>query len=84
MLVSMCSFLSSWPLVTMFEWHLNISIDDCCCVFSSLYVGNSMIIFTYVDDYIIIRQSMKNMEDFVKLTKNGSENFVLTDNGDEY
>ena len=41
-----------------------------------------MIILTYVDDYIIVELSMKNIEVFVKLVKDKSKTFVLTDKGD--
>ena len=40
-----------------------------------------MIILTYVDDYIILGPSMKDIYGFAESTKSGSENFVLTDEG---
>ena len=51
-------------------------IDPC------LYIGNGMIILTYVDDCIMAGPSMKNINAFVRSMKNGDENFVLTDEGD--
>ena len=51
-------------------------IDPC------LYIGNGMIILTYVDDCIIVVPSMANIDAFVASMKTGSEKFVLTDEGD--
>ena len=51
-------------------------IDPC------LYIGNIMIILTYVDDCIIVGPSMERIDSFVKSMKTGKENFVLTDKGD--
>ena len=51
-------------------------IDPC------LYIGNGMIILTYVDDCIIIGPSMENINRFVDSMKNSDENSVLTDKGD--
>jgi hypothetical protein len=51
-------------------------IDPC------LYIGNGMIVLTYVDDCIIIGPAMKEIDKFVESLKNGPENFVLTDEGD--
>ena len=51
-------------------------IDPC------LYVGNRMIVLTYVDDCIIVGPSMKDIDAFVKSMKDGPENFILTDEGD--
>ena len=48
-------------------------IDPC------LYIGNKMIILTYVDDCIIVGPSMGRIDSFVKSMKTGKENFVLTD-----
>ena len=45
-------------------------IDPC------LYIGNGMIILTYVDDCIIVELSMENIDRFVDSTKNGDKNFV--------
>ena len=47
-----------------------------------LYIGNGMIILTYIDDCIIVGPSMENINRFVDSKKNGNENFVLTDEGD--
>ena len=47
-----------------------------------LYIGKVMIILTYVDDCIIVGPSMKEIDGFVASMKYGSENFVLTDEGD--
>ena len=41
-----------------------------------------MIVLTYVDDCIIVGPSMKDIDYFVASMKYGSENFVLTDEGD--
>ena len=51
-------------------------IDQC------LYIGNSMIILTYVDYCIIVGPSMENINRFVDSMKNGDEKFILTDEGD--
>jgi hypothetical protein len=51
-------------------------IDPC------LYIGHGMIILTYVDDCIIVGQSMAQIDAFVTSMKTGKENFVLTDEGD--
>lgn len=51
-------------------------IDPC------LYIGNGMIILTYVDDCIIVGPSMKDIDSFVTSMKEGTENFILTDEGD--
>jgi hypothetical protein len=51
-------------------------IDPC------LYIGNGMIVLTYVDDCIIIGPSMKDIDTFVNSMKEGDENFILTDEGD--
>ena len=51
-------------------------IDPC------LYMGNGMIILTYVDDCIMVGPDMKLINKFVESMKNGSENFILTDEGD--
>ena len=41
-----------------------------------------MIILTYLDDCIIVGPSMDRIDSFVKSTKTGKDNFVLTDEGD--
>ena len=41
-----------------------------------------MIVLTYVDECIIVGPSMKDINYFVASMKYGSENFVLTDEGD--
>ena len=51
-------------------------IDPC------LYIGNGMIILTYVDYCIIVGPSMENINRFVDSMKNEDENFVMTDKGD--
>ena len=51
-------------------------IDPC------LYIGNGMIVLTYVDDCIIIGPAMTEIDKFVESLKNGPEDFVLTDEGD--
>ena len=52
------------------------SIDPC------LYLRKGMIVLTYVDDCIIVGNSMKEINYFINSMKNGSENFILTDEGD--
>jgi hypothetical protein len=39
-------------------------------------------IITYVDDCIIICNSMKDINTFVKSMKDGPEGYILTDEGD--
>ena len=51
-------------------------IDPC------LYIGNGMIILTYVDNCIIVGPSMDRIDSFVKSMNTGKDNFVLTDKGD--
>ncbi len=41
-----------------------------------------MIIITYVDDCIIVSDSMKDINTFLKSMKDGPEEYVLTDEGD--
>jgi hypothetical protein len=41
-----------------------------------------MIIFIYVDDCIIVSNSMKDINTFVQSMKDGPEGYVLTDEGD--
>jgi hypothetical protein len=41
-----------------------------------------MIVITYVDDCIIVSNSMKGINIFVKSMKDGSKGYVLTDEGD--
>jgi hypothetical protein len=51
-------------------------IDQC------LYLKDGMIVLTYVDDCIIVGNSMKEIDEFIESMKNGPENFILTDEGD--
>ncbi len=44
-----------------------------------LYFKKGMIIITYVDDCIIVSNSMKDINNFVKFMKDGPEEYVLTD-----
>ena len=53
-----------------------LDIDPC------LYIGNGMIILTYVDDCIIVGPLIGNINCFVYSMKNRDENLVLTDEGD--
>ena len=55
---------------------INISLIDPC-----LYIGNGMIILTYVDDCIIVGPSIVNINRFIDSMKNGDKNFVLTNEG---
>ena len=50
-------------------------IDPC------LYFKKGMLIITYVDDCIIVAKSMVDINTFVESMKNGSEEFILTDEG---
>ena len=50
-------------------------IDPC------LYLKKGMLIITYVDDCIIVGNSMLDINTFVESMKNGSEGFILTDEG---
>ena len=52
------------------------AIDQC------LYVGNGIIVLTYVDDCIIVGPSMVDIDASVQSMKNRSEKFVLTNEGD--
>ena len=47
-----------------------------------LYIGNGMIILTYVDDCIIVGPSMGNINCFVDSMNNKDKNFVLTNEVD--
>jgi hypothetical protein len=51
-------------------------IDPC------LYFKKGMMIITYIDDCIIVSNSMKDINTFVKSIKDGIEGYVLTDEGD--
>ena len=51
-------------------------IDPC------LYIGNGMIVLTYVDDCIIVVPSMQKIDAFVKSMEVGPKLFMLTDEGD--
>ena len=51
-------------------------------IYPCLYIGNRMIILTYVDDCIIVGPSMDLIDSFVESTKTGKEKFVLKDEGD--
>jgi hypothetical protein len=48
----------------------------------SLYFEKGMIIIIYVDDCIIISNSMKDINTSVKSMKDGTKGYVLTDEGD--
>ena len=47
-----------------------------------LYMKKGMIVMTYVDDCIIVSNSMKEIDVFVDSLIKGPEKFVLTDKGD--
>jgi hypothetical protein len=49
------------------------AIDPC------LYFKKGMIIMTYIDDCIIISNSMKDINTFVKSIKDGPKGYVLAD-----
>ena len=59
------------------DWYFKTSDTDPC-----LYIGKSMLILTYVDDCIIVGPSIKDIDGFAESMKSGSENFVLTNEGD--
>ena len=50
-------------------------IDPC------LYLRKGMIVLTYVDDCIIVGNSIKEIDDFIKSLQGGSEESILTDEG---
>jgi hypothetical protein len=50
-------------------------VDQC------LYMKDGMVILVYVDDCIIVGKDMGEIDGFVKSMQQGSENFVLTDEG---
>ncbi len=50
-------------------------IDQC------LYMTDGMVILVYVDDCIIVGKDMGEIDEFVRSMQQGSENFVLTDEG---
>jgi hypothetical protein len=52
------------------------AIDPC------LHFKKGMLIITYIDDCIIISNSIKDINTFVKSIKDGPEGYVLTDEGD--
>jgi hypothetical protein len=52
------------------------AIDPC------LYFKKGMIIITYVDDCIIVSNSMKDIKTFVKSMKDGPKGYVLIDEGE--
>jgi hypothetical protein len=47
-----------------------------------LYFKKGMIIITYIDGRIIVSNSMKDINTFVKSMKDGPKEYVLTDEGD--
>jgi hypothetical protein len=47
-----------------------------------LYFEKGMIIITYVDDFIIVSNSMKDINTFVTSVKDGPKEYILTDEGD--
>ena len=51
-------------------------IDPC------MYFKMGMIVLTYVDDCIIVGNSMQHIDQLVSSMQNGPENFILTDEGD--
>ena len=51
-------------------------------MYSCLYIGKGTILLTYADEFIIVGPSMIDINGFVESMKTGSENFVLTDEGD--
>ena len=46
-----------------------------------LYIGNGIIVLTYIDDCIIVGPSMQKIDEFVKWMEVGPKTFTLTDQG---
>ena len=61
----------------LLDRHFKPSAIDPC-----LYFKQGMIIIVYVDDCIIVGKSASEIDSFVESMKNGSEGFILTDEGD--
>ena len=51
-------------------------------IYSWLYIGNSTIVLTNVDDCIIVGPSIEKIEEFVKLMEVGAVTLTQTDKGD--
>jgi hypothetical protein len=51
------------------------AIDPC------LYLKKGMIVLTYVDDCIIVCESMSEINTFIHSMQNGPEKYILTDEG---
>ena len=47
-----------------------------------LYIRNGMVLLTYIDDCILVVTSIVDIDAFIQSMKNGSDEFVLTDEGD--
>ena len=52
------------------------AVDSC------VFLRNNCVILVYVDDCIIISPEMKVIDAFVESMQTGSENFIVTDDGD--
>ena len=52
------------------------SLSDPC-----VFIGEKMIVLTYVDDCILISKEKFTLDNFIKSLKHGKENFVFTDEG---
>ena len=52
------------------------SLSDPC-----VFIGDKMIVLTYVDDCILISKEIFTLNNFISSLKNGPENFVFTDEG---
>jgi len=51
-------------------------VDPC------IYLKDGLIVLTYVDDCVIVGNSMKEIDSFIKSMMEGPEQFILTDEGD--
>ena len=58
------------------QGFISSEVDSC------LYMKYGMMVITYVDDCIIVGNSMNEIDAFIKSMKNGPEKFILTDKGD--
>jgi hypothetical protein len=61
----------------LIDHGINLSAIKPC-----LYLRNGMIIISYIDDSIILSDSMKDINTLVESMNDGCEGYVLTDKGD--
>ena len=55
---------------------ISSAVDPC------IYLRDGLIVLTYVDDCVIVGNSMREIDEFVTSLKEGPEGFILTDEGD--